>query len=202
MGRHKDPQRKAELLDSVAEYLLEHGLAELSLRPLAQAVGTSPRILLYHFGSKEELVASALRAARARETEAVKIYQASIANAPLADQLRTAWEWISASSNHGFLRLFFEVYGLSLQSPGRFPGFLETVVSDWLPLAEASLRSVGMEAAEAGSLAPLIVAVQRGLLLDLLATGESERVDRAHDVFVAHLLTPMITATDRVGSTR
>src|SRR5207248_9104803 len=61
MGRHKDPQRKAELLESVAEYLLEHGLAELSLRPLAHAVGTSPRILLYHFGSKEELVASADR---------------------------------------------------------------------------------------------------------------------------------------------
>lgn len=184
MGRHKDPHRRAALLEAITDYVLEHGLAELSLRPLAQAVGTSPRILLYHFGSKEELVASALKAARTRETATAESYRASTADVPLADLLRTAWEWISAASNHRFLRLFFEVYGLSLQDSKRFPGFLESVVADWLPLVEASLRAGGLEAARARALAPLIVAVERGLLLDLLATGERQRADRAHEEFV------------------
>lgn len=199
MGRHKDPHRRADLLEAITDYILERGLAELSLRPLAQAVGTSPRILLYHFGSKEELVASALTTARTRETATVESYRASAADVPLADLLNTAWEWISASSNHRFLRLFFEVYGLSLQDPKRFPGFLDTVVADWLPLVEAGLRTGGMDAVRARTVAPLVVAVQRGLLLDLLATGERQRVDRAHDEFVAGFVASRFPTVD-IGS--
>jgi AcrR family transcriptional regulator len=200
VGRHKDPQRREELLESIADYLLENGLAELSLRPLAQAIGTSPRILLYHFGSKEALVASGLKAARAREAATVETHQSTIADVSLAEQLRTAWEWISARPNHRFLRLFFEVYGLSLQDPKRFPGFLEGVVADWLPLVEAALRSAGTETGRAGVLAPLIVATQRGLLLDLLATGERDRVDRCHAEFVACLLASTRSPVENVGS--
>jgi AcrR family transcriptional regulator len=202
VGRHKEPHRRAKLLEAIADYVLERGLAELALRPLAQAVGTSPRILLYHFGSKEELVASALKEARARETATVETYRASMDDVPLADQLRTAWEWISASSNHRFLRLFFEVYGLSLQDPKRFPGFLEAVVSDWLPLVEASLCAGGTDPVRARALAPLIVATQRGLLLDLLATGDRQRVDRAYDQFLACLVGPTTGVLDDVGSAR
>src|SRR3954454_7780698 len=96
MGRQKDPVRRAELLDAVTGYVLQHGLADLSLRPLAGAVGTSPRILLYHFGSKEQLVASALAEARAREAATVASYRASAADVPLGDLLQTAWRWMSA----------------------------------------------------------------------------------------------------------
>ena len=48
------------LLPLLAAYVLENGLADVSLRPLAKAAGTSDRMLLYHFGSKEELVAALL----------------------------------------------------------------------------------------------------------------------------------------------
>ena len=53
--------RKQELLDRAYEYVLENGLTDLSLRPLAQAVGSSPRVLLYLFGSKDELTRALLR---------------------------------------------------------------------------------------------------------------------------------------------
>ena len=188
MGRQKDPERRAELLEAVTDYVLEHGLADLSLRPLAGAVGTSPRILLYHFGSKERLVASALGEARAREAATVAGYRASAADVPLGDLLQTAWRWISARRNERFLRLFFEVYGLALQDPKRFPGFLEGVVADWLPLVESALRGGGVAPDRARALAPLVVAVERGLLLDLLATGERRRVNRAHREFVDRLV--------------
>ncbi len=39
---------------------MEHGLADLSLRPLARAAGTSDRMLIYHFGNKDALVAALL----------------------------------------------------------------------------------------------------------------------------------------------
>ena len=187
MGRPKDLERRAELLDAVTEYVLEHGLADLSLRPLARAVGTSARILLYHFGSKEELVAAALREARAREAATMASYRASARHVPLAELLDSAWRWVSAERNEPFLRLFFEVYGLALQDASRFPGFLDSVVADWLPMVESTLCEGGVERARARALAPLVVAVQRGLLLDLLATGARRRVNRAHRDFVDRL---------------
>jgi AcrR family transcriptional regulator len=200
MGRPKDPERRAELLGAVTEYVLEHGLAHLSLRPLARAVGTSPRILLYHFGSKEELVASALREARAREAATMASYRASAAHVPLAELLHTAWRWVSAERNERFLRLFFEVYGLALQDPSRFPGFLDSVVADWLPMVESTLCEGGIESGRARAMAPLVVAVQRGLLLDLLATGARRRVNRAHRDFVDGLLAS--ADVEQLGSLR
>src|SRR5579884_1509393 len=188
MGRPKDFERRAELLDAITEYVLGHGLADLSLRPLARAVGTSARILLYHFGSKEELIASALREARAREAATMAGYRASAAHVPLAELLHTAWRWVSEEQNGRFLRLFFEVYGLALQDSSRFPGFLDSVVADWLPLVESTLCEGGVEPKRARALAPLVVAVQRGLLLDLLATGALQRVNRAHREFVDRVL--------------
>ena len=67
MVRVADEQRPVELLDAIVGYLVKHGVAELSLRPLAKAVGSSPRVLLYYFGSKEELLTKAIRRLRERQ---------------------------------------------------------------------------------------------------------------------------------------
>jgi AcrR family transcriptional regulator len=63
MGRHPDPERRAELLDEVVSYLGRHGVAGVSLRPVARALGVSVNALVHHFGSKDELVVAALRRA-------------------------------------------------------------------------------------------------------------------------------------------
>ena len=54
--------RRQVLAEGATDYVLEHGLLDLSLRPLAAALGTSDRMLLYHFGDKLNLVATILRA--------------------------------------------------------------------------------------------------------------------------------------------
>src|SRR2546421_10909753 len=59
--------RREELLERAYAYVLEHGLADMSLRPMAAAVGSSPRVLLFLFGSKDELVRALLARARADE---------------------------------------------------------------------------------------------------------------------------------------
>lgn len=51
---------KDTLLPALADHVLAHGLGGASLRPLAKAAGTSDRMLLYHFGSKEALIADLL----------------------------------------------------------------------------------------------------------------------------------------------
>jgi AcrR family transcriptional regulator len=61
--------RRTELLERAYQYSLEHGLADLSLRPLAATIGSSPRVLLFLFGSKEGLIRALLARARAEGRE-------------------------------------------------------------------------------------------------------------------------------------
>jgi AcrR family transcriptional regulator len=160
MARPVDPTRRADVLTRAADYVLERGLAGLSLRPLAKALGTSPRMLLYDFGSKEQLIQDVLAEIRRREES---LLEAEVRT------LEDVWAWIAAPEREPFLRLFFEVYVGGLGSGDAAP-----LVQDWLDFLRERWRPPVNEAT-----ATLMVAVVRGLLLDLLATGDRERTDAA-----------------------
>jgi AcrR family transcriptional regulator len=72
-------ERRAELIDAALDYVMAHGLVGLSLRPLAAQLGTSDRMLIYHFGSKERLVGEVLARAQQRLAEAVSPVGAQMA---------------------------------------------------------------------------------------------------------------------------
>ncbi len=160
MPRPVDPHRRTDVLARAADYVLERGLAGLSLRPLAKALGTSPRMLLYDFGSKEQLIDEVLAQIRRREET---LLEADVRT------LEEVWRWIAAPERKPFLRLFFEVYVGALGRPEAEP-----FVRDWLELLRAHWRPPVDDAT-----ATLMVAVVRGLLLDRLATGDDERTDAA-----------------------
>lgn len=145
---------------------MSNGLAGLSLRPLAATIDTSPRMLLYFFGSKERLIAQALARVRTREQ---LDFRRAVSRSTSADReglLLREWESWSSPRREKYLRLFFEVYGLALQNRERFPGFLEGAVGEWLPLIERAFAvAVAREPAQA--LATLALAAVRGLQLDL-----------------------------------
>jgi AcrR family transcriptional regulator len=160
MARPVDTERKTRTLGAAAAYVLEHGLAGLSLRPLADALGTSPRMLLYDFGSKEQLVREILAE--------IRRYEAGL----LAEDVRTiedVWRWISAPEREPFLRLFYEIY---VDALGR--GEAAPFVLDWLHYLRRDWRP-----AVDSATATLMIAVVRGLLLDLLATGDRRRTNAA-----------------------
>jgi AcrR family transcriptional regulator len=160
MARPVDPTRRAAVLAKATDYVLEQGLAGLSLRPLAKALGTSPRMLLYDFESKELLIGEVLAEIRRRE--------ASLLEAEVRT-LEDVWAWIAAPEREPFLRLFFEVYVHGLGK-----GDAEPLVRDWLDFLRTSWHPPVDEAT-----ATLMVAVVRGLLLDRLATGDRARTDAA-----------------------
>jgi AcrR family transcriptional regulator len=160
MARPADPTRRAAVLAKAADYVLERGLAGLSLRPLARALGTSPRMLLYDFESKELLIGEVLAEIRRREASQL---EAEVRT------LEDVWAWIAAPEREPFLRLFFEVYVHGLGKGGAEP-----LVRDWLDFLRTSWHPPVDEAT-----ATLMVAVVRGLLLDRLATGDRARTDAA-----------------------
>jgi AcrR family transcriptional regulator len=147
--------RRAKLLDEVADYILNNGLADLSLRPLATVIGTSPRMLLYFFGSKERLVAEALAHIRAREQIDFKRAVSKPRPADRVESLLQDWRSSASPRREKYSRLFFEVYGLALQNPEKFPEFLERAVGDWLPMFEQAFAAAGVSPAQAQTLATL-----------------------------------------------
>jgi AcrR family transcriptional regulator len=171
--------RKAELLEAAYRYVLENGLGEMSLRPLAGAIGSSPRVLLFLFGSKEGLVRALL--ARARTDELRLLEEAKQGGqAGLGPTIRAVWGWLIADAHRPLLTLWLEAYARSLAEPeGPWSGFARQTVEDWLGvLGEA--QAPGRRRTKASAVERTLgLAVLRGGLLDLLATGDTARASGA-----------------------
>jgi AcrR family transcriptional regulator len=179
--------RRNELLELGYRYVLQHGATEMSLRPLAAAIGSSPRVLLFLFGSKDGLVRALL--ARAREDELAlldRIRSARSEHGDLIDVAGELWGWLAAQEHRGLLTLWLEGYARSLIDPdGPWADFARTTVADWLAvLAEvqpAPARRDTAAKAKAKAERTLVLAVLRGAMLDLLATGDLARTTEAVD---------------------
>jgi AcrR family transcriptional regulator len=171
--------RREELLELAYRYALEHGLAELSLRPLAAAIGSSPRVLLFLFGSKEGLVRALLARARADELVLLQRARQDGPHADLASVVRTTWGWLAAARHRPLLTLWLEAYARSLVEPkGPWSEFARQTVADWLEVLSGAQDPLHRGSAGVAE-RTLALAVLRGALLDLLATGEVERVTAA-----------------------
>jgi AcrR family transcriptional regulator len=178
MPRPPDPNRRERTLAKATDYVLAHGLGGLSLRPLAAALRTSPRMLLYDFGTKEALVDAIL--AEARRREAALLAQMRAAPTSTSGQtIRAVWSWISAQERGPFLRLFFEVYVDAMNHPERYPSGARPLVEDWL----RNVPAVWGTGAPDRETTTLFIAVIRGLLLDRLVATDPERVDAALAMF-------------------
>lgn len=166
---------RQKLLDAAIDYVARNGITELSLRSLASELGTSHRMLIHHFGSKDALWVAIIREVEARQRAALGDVLPDPSE-PFDVAMRAWWKHISAPALWPNERLFFEVYAQALR--GREPSvqLLDRIVDDWV---ERIAAMTGYPYAR------LCVAVTRGLLLDLLATGNRKAVDAAMDQFIA-----------------
>jgi hypothetical protein len=137
-------------------------------------------MLLYHFGSRQGLLAAV--------TQAVEEQQRAALLEPgttSAHHSRQSWQRLSDPGLWPQERLFFELYTYALGGRPGTEGFLDGIVESWVaPLAAASVEA-GADELTARADARLSVAVVRGLLLDLLATGDRAGVDDAYERFLA-----------------
>jgi AcrR family transcriptional regulator len=174
-------QPKDRLLDATVEHALDKGIVDLSLREIASAIGTSHRMLIYHFGSREGLLVAVVREVERREHEMIAWESFT------ADDARREWDRLIDPSLRSQERLFFEIYVHALLDRPGTDGFLEEALEGWISPMVDSLTGSGMERDEARVVARLGVAVTRGLLLDLLASGDSVGVTRAYELFASLL---------------
>jgi AcrR family transcriptional regulator len=171
MGRHAQPEVKQSLLEACTDFALAEGLPD-RIEPLARASGTSPRMLLYYFGTRDELLRAILRRARDRQLHAFREFLHPSPDEPYTATLMRAWQSMSGPAGQPYIRMFGQLSATTEQH--LWPHFRRLATTDWLPPLEAGLRSLGRPDA-----ATLTLAVIRGLLLDLDATGDAARADDA-----------------------
>jgi len=180
MSRTPDPSRKPALLSAAVDYLCAHGLGELSLRPLAKALGVSTYALVYHFESREGLLAAVIEEIERRQLAKVAEWSAADGDAEtLGEAVALYWDWVTARANLPQMRLVLEAATVAATRSGLPGGVRERLVTVWVDLLARAFREQGLSRARARDEATFLHATLLGLVLDLLATGDRVRLDLA-----------------------
>ena len=177
MGRRPQPHITEDLLEACTDHALAHGLPD-RLGPLADATGTSARMLIYHFGTRDALLRAVLVRARRRQVDLFSELLRGRPGEPYTATLRRAWSSITGPDGQPYLRMFALWRGRG----ELWPDLRRAATTDWLAPLEEGLGGIGRP-----ELATLVLAVIRGLLMDLDATGDTVRTGRALDDFLASL---------------
>lgn len=176
------------LLDRCVGFLKEGGFSRLSLREIAAGTGTSHRMLIYHFGSREGLLAEVVRRIEAEQRAALAAL-ATEAGDPV-EVSRLFWRRLADPALAPAERLFFEIYAHALFDRSWTEDFRASVVAAWTGPVEELFARLGYDGAEARRRARLSLAATRGLLLDLLITGDRDVLDAAADLFAQLVTAP------------
>jgi AcrR family transcriptional regulator len=172
-------QARERLLAAAVGQAMRGGIADLSLRELAAAMGTSHRMLLYHFGSREGLLTAVAQAVEEAQRAAVAEWGITSASA------RRLWQHFSDPQLWPAERLFFELYAHALLGRPGTEGFLDNAIEPWVDMITPAIAAeAGLDDKTARAEARLAVAVTRGLLLDLLATGDRAAVTEAFERYL------------------
>ncbi len=191
--------RRDELLEKIVDALLAQGVSDLSLRPLAQQVGSSARLLIYHFESKEKLLSEALERVRERIQEELRKLAANERPRTTEDFLLMFWRWATAKPNQGYFRLLYEVDGLVLQGREKFSeAFPDRGIETWLRLLEEIAAEPAHGRSGSRAHATFVHATLNGLLQDFLATGDRKRTTEALQVLIGVLSAPPVSHREEV----
>jgi len=155
--------RRHDLAEGATDYVLEHGLLDLSLRPLAAALGTSDRMLLYHFRDKLDLVATVLRVSNDRSVSGIRELRPS---RDVRQAVIDLWGVVSRPEQARCQRLYVEAAALGVLGAEPFASVVGEANELWLAALADHLVSSGMRASDAGRAARLVEAAFMGFQLD------------------------------------
>jgi AcrR family transcriptional regulator len=193
MARTADPARRAELLDQIVDYLAGHGLSTLSMRPLAEHLGKTTRVLTHHFADKEALLSATMDRLDERHRAWLRSLPGWEGSDSVGAIIRRTWDWQLQEENLPVARLIHEIEGLA--AGGRLAGHVPRLLADRSAFVAGLLRERGVPEADALRISTLANAAYSGLQIDYLTTGDRERVEEALDQLVSLVDTWVAAAT-------
>jgi AcrR family transcriptional regulator len=188
MARTPDLERRQELLDRIVVYLADNGLAQATLRPMAAALDVSINRLVHHFGSKDELLATAMRRAIEQQIAVQDGWVARNPRLTMVEMYRKWWRWMNESpANLAAVRLNYEAAALDTKVTGLAGDLRADQIGVWRHAAEQRLEHDGVPHDRAVMEASLAKATFTGLVMDLVATGDRRRLNKVFDQFLERL---------------
>lgn len=179
--------RRAELLEQAVGYLATHGLADLSLAPMGEALGTSKRMLLYYFGSRENLITEAIAASRPDVTE---LFRSVHDEESLAAAAHSLWHAITRGRQQRPIHILFQVLALAPTQPERYLTVAREAITAMVDPLVPVYRKLGYAEPDAAARASLLISGLRGLCLDRIVTGDEERIEIAARALIATAVAP------------
>ena len=169
MSRPSEPQKKEELLERCLAAAIEVGALDSSINAIAKRIGTSGRMLVYHFGSKHELERQLIGLLETRLREKLWSFQGvSLEGADsLAQPLLEMWRHLTSPEMHGLLKLTMELNQRAIQGDSETQRFLEQESQKWVD----SLFNLTNDK----TTALLLFHLFQGAILDFLTTGNAQR---------------------------
>ncbi|MEV7397614.1 TetR/AcrR family transcriptional regulator [Aeromicrobium sp. NPDC092404] len=174
--------KRDDLTEAATDYVLEHGLIGLSLRPMAAELGTSDRMLIYHFGTKDELVAAVLATSNERSMAHITAMEPS---ASLRDAVLDLWSTYSDGQVQRCQLMYVEAAALGLFGREPYASSIRASNAVWMAAMAAHLQRSGVPAADAPRFAALIDATFNGVLLDRPLDDEADSRQIIHDLAAA-----------------
>jgi AcrR family transcriptional regulator len=175
MGRPPDPSRKPKLTEQIADYLAERGIVDFSLRSLSAHLGCSTYTLVYNFGTREQLLIDVIEHVEAslRENDRARRELGT-----LGAQLDSFWNWVLEPRNLGRVRLSLEATLLRSRERPIDPTRRAQITLDWIEFESDHPRRLGLPDDVAVDIGTQLNAIIVGLLIDLIATGDIDRLTR------------------------
>ena len=167
------PDRRQQLLEAAGQYVLSNGLSDLSLRPLAAAIGTSDRMLLYYFGTKDQLVAAVLDTLSAGLMQGLtSALPHSVVTPPV---MYTALvNALTQEPMRPVMRLWFDVAAQAVRGVEPYAAAAGAVLRTWTGWAAERLDTDADTAAVAHA---LVAAIEGRVLLSLLSDADASEAD-------------------------
>lgn len=167
-------------LEAVVEHILVEGRTDLPLVSMAAAAGTSDRMLVYYFKTRDALLTEAIQSIRTRRRRRLAKMLALIATSETpAAGLETVLRWATGDENAADTRLFYDAAARSFHDDEPFAVFVTDSIRDWVFEGAAAARSLGVEEDRARTFGTLLGALAPSLAADRLTTGDHERVAAA-----------------------
>ena len=174
--------RRETLLDQVTDHVLQHGLIGLTLRPVAAAIGTSDRMLLYHFRSRDELVAAVVARASDRGVAELEALPAADGVRPGVNRL---WQAFLTEPLHGFLDVYCQAAATGLIGREPYLSVVRESNDRWSDALERYLVRCGAPQEKVARIVTLVDSSLFGFHLDLATDKPAELIRGVDDLAVA-----------------
>ncbi len=172
-------ERRTEWAEAATDYVLEHGLIGLSLRPLAAELGTSDRMLLYHFADKDDLVAAVLRVSNDRSVHHVRALPPP---ASVAEAVPELWSAVTSPDLAPCQRMYVEAAALGLLGREPYATVVREANETWVRTVAEHLVGSGVPPDRARRAAILVDATFLGLQLDIQLEDEDTLASAVADL--------------------